>query len=188
MRIAAQAPHTWSAWRRSIRQSTSRRTLYSLLLTRLVHRDRVDGNFEAGRLRPEPRRRACRGFDRERLLVRLVHRLEVVRVLQVDRRPHDGLHGETKFLEDRADVRQTLPRLPAHVRGGPFPGLGSGLERRLGRDEDEVSRDDAGRVRAEGLRMIPSGQKAPGPGEAAAAGPGNLRRPVAGLRAPEGGS
>src|SRR6478752_7690087 len=78
------------------------------------------------------------------LRVDLVHGLEVVEVLEIDRRLHEAVERSARLLEDRLQVREDLFGLlldPARDRGV------SRLQAELAGDEDEAAGRDRLRVR-----------------------------------------
>src|ERR671935_1009770 len=100
------------------------------------------------RARRKPRHldgRSCRRPLADVLRVDLVHSLEIVQVLQEDRRFHEPFEPAACGLEDRAEVREHLLGL---LLDRPGAQLGvPGLERKLPRDEDEAAGLDPLRVR-----------------------------------------
>src|SRR5438094_3039896 len=123
--------HSWSSFmssRSNARSATNVpvNTRTSLLRLRFVHRDRVDAHPQSRKFQAEPDRRSSRRFLREEFPVRLVHRREVSRIREEDRRPDDGTEAQVQFFEDRLDVPQALARLPADVAAAHSPDFAPG--------------------------------------------------------------
>src|SRR2546428_5711505 len=74
----------------------------------LVHRDRLDGDLQAGIRDPQLGGRPRGRLLWEELLVGLLHRLEIRGVHEEDRRLDDRPQGEAHVLEDRRDVCEAL--------------------------------------------------------------------------------
>src|SRR6267143_963523 len=126
----------------------------SFFLLRFIHSDCVDTDPKAGEADAQPRRRPGRWFLWKELSVGFVHRVEVGRIREKDRRADDGTHFQAEFLEDGLDIQKALTRLAPDVRRGPFTRLPAGKERSLAGDEHETVGDDAMRVRADRLGMV----------------------------------
>src|SRR5947208_11939192 len=112
--------HSWSSFmssRSNARSATNVpvNTRTSLLRLRFVHRDRVDAHPQSRKFQAEPDGRSSRRFLREEFPVRLVHRREVPRIREEDRRPDDGTEAQGQFVQHRLEVPNAVAQLPTEV-------------------------------------------------------------------------